>query len=60
MDAFATINDTQEISQNTGYLLINVYAGIGDIMVTGYCVDNVQMMQTVKLQLMMSSGSHTK
>ena len=26
----------------------------------GYCVNNVQMMQTDELQLMMSQGSHTK
>ena len=44
----------QEISQNTGYLISNVYMGIGEIMGTGYCVDDVQMMQTAELQLMMS------
>ena len=52
MDAYATINDTQEISQNTGYLLGNVHMGIGEITVTGYHVDDVQTMQTVELQLM--------
>ena len=60
MDAYATINDTQEISQNTSYLLSNVYVGIGEIVGTGYCGDDVQKMQTVKSQLMISQGSHTK
>ena len=31
MNAYATINDTQEISWKTGYLLGNIYAGIGEI-----------------------------
>ena len=52
MDAYPTINDMQEISQNTGYLLDNIYAGMGEIMGTGYCVDDMQMMQTVESQLM--------
>ena len=60
MDAYTTINDTQEISWNTGYLLGNVHMGIGGIMGAGYCVDKVQTMQTVKSQLMTSRGSHTK
>ena len=60
MDAYATINDMQEISQKTSYLLRNVHAGIGEIAGTGYHVDNVQMMQTVKSPLMMSHGSRTK
>ena len=38
----------------TSYLLGNVYAGMGEIMGTGYRVDDVQMMQTVKSQLMTS------
>ena len=50
----------QEISWNTGYLLSNVYAGIGEIMGMGYHVDNMQTMETVKLLLMTSQGSHTK
>ena len=54
MDAFATINDTWEKSQSTGYLLGKIYVGIGEIVGTGYHVDDVQMMQTVKLELMMS------
>ena len=37
MDAYTTINDMWEISENTGYLLGNVYAGIGEIAGTGYC-----------------------
>ena len=60
MDAYATINDTWEISWKTGYLLRNIHAHIGEIMGMGYCVDDVQMMQTVESQLMTSCGSHTK
>ena len=60
MDAYATINNTQEISWKTGYLLGNVYVGIGEITGMGYCVNNEQMMQTVKSQLMTSWGSHAK
>ena len=52
MDAYATINDMWEISQNTGYLLIYVWKG--EITGIGYCVNEVQMMQTDELQLMMS------
>ena len=54
MDAYAAINDTWSISWNTGYLLGNIYAGMGEIMGMGYCVDDVQMMQTIKSQLMTS------
>ena len=43
-----------------GYLLGNVHTGIGGIVETGYCVDDVQMMQTVELQLMASCGSYTE
>ena len=60
MGTYATINDMWEISQNTCYLLGNVYAGIQKIMGMGYHVDNVQTIQTIKSQLMMSWGSHTK
>ena len=60
MDAYATINNMQEISWNTGYLLGNIYTGVGEFVGMGYCVDDMQTMQTVKLQLMMSCGSHTK
>ena len=49
-----------EISQNTGDLLSNVYVGIGEFTGMGYHVDDMQMMQTVKLQLMTSQGSRTK
>ena len=59
-DAYMTINDMWEISWKTGYLLSNVYMGIGEIMGTGYHVDDKQMMQTIESQLMMSWGSHTK
>ena len=60
MDTYTTINDMQEISWKTSYLLSNVDTGIGEFMGTGYHVDNVQMMQTVESQLMMSQGRHTK
>ena len=60
MDTYTTINDMQEISWKTSYLLRNIHAGIGEIAGMGYRVDDVQMMQTVKSQLMMSCGSHTK
>ena len=60
MDFYTTINDMQEISWNTSYLLGNVYVGIGEFAGMGYHVDDVQTMQTVKLQLMTSHGSHTK
>ena len=60
MDAYTTINDTQELSWNTSYLLGNIYMGIGEFVGMGYCVDNAQMMQTIESQLMMSWGSHTK
>ena len=60
MDAYATINNMQEISWKASYLLRNVHVGIREITETGYCVDNVQTMQTVESQLMMSCGSFTK
>ena len=60
MDAYATINDTQEISQETGCLLRNVDTGIQEFMGTGYHVNDLQTIQTIELQLMMSCGSHTK
>ena len=60
MNACTTIKDMQEISQKTRYLLSNVYAGIQEFMGMGYCVDNVQTIPTVELQLMTSHGSHTK
>ena len=47
-DAYATINHTWEIPWKTSYLLSIVYAGIGEFMGMGYCVDDMQMMQTVK------------
>ena len=47
----------QEISRNTSYLLSNVYMGIVEFTGTGYHVDDVQMIQTVKSQLMTSQGS---
>ena len=43
-DAYATINDTQEISPKTSYLLGNIDVGIEEFAGTGYCVNNVQMM----------------
>ena len=44
----------------TDYLLGNVDMGIGEFAGMGYHVDNMQMMQTIESQLMMSCGSHTK
>ena len=60
MDAYTTINDMQEISWKTSYLLGSVHTGIGEFTGMGYHVDDVQMMQTVKSQLMTSCGSRTK
>ena len=60
MDAYTTINDTWEISWDTGYLLSNIYGGIGECAGMGYHVDDMQTMQTVESQLMMPHGSHTK
>ena len=54
MDTYATINDIKEISWNTSHLLSNLYAGIGEIAGMGYCVNDVQMMQTDESQLMMT------
>ena len=34
--------------------------GIGEFVGMGYHVDDMQMMQTIELQLMTSHGSHTK
>ena len=59
-DAYATINNMQEISWNTGYLLSNIYVGIGEFMGMGYHVNDVQTMWTVESQMMTSWGSHTK
>ena len=44
-DTYTTINDTQEISRETGYLLRNVDTGIWEFAGTGYCVNDMQMMQ---------------
>ena len=60
MDTYATINNKREISWKTRYLLGNVHAGIGEIAGMGYHVDDVQMMQTIELQLTTSHGSRTK
>ena len=43
----------------TGYLLRNIDTGIREFTGMGYHVNNVQMMQTIELQLMTSCGSHT-
>ena len=53
MDAYTTINNMWEISQNTSYLLGSIDMGIEEFMGAEYHVDD-------KLQLMMSCGSHTK
>ena len=60
MEAYTTINNMQEISQKTGYLLSIIDVGIREFAGTGYCVDDVQMVQTVESQLMTSWGSCTK
>ena len=44
----------------TGYLLRNIDVGIQEFAGMGYHVNDVQMMQTIKSQLMTSHGSHTK
>ena len=44
---------------NAGYLLGNIGTGIQEFMGMGYCVDNRQMTQTDKSQMMTSCGSHT-
>ena len=43
-DAYATINDTWEISQKTGYLLGNIDAGIQEFAGMGFYVNDVQTM----------------
>ena len=45
--------------RKTGYLLGNVDMGIQEFAGMGYHVDDVQMMQTDKSQMMTSCGSHT-
>ena len=59
-DTYTTINNIQEISWKTAYLLGNIHVGIGEITGTGYHVDDVQMMQTIDLQWMTAHGSCTK
>ena len=44
MDAYATINNTWEISWKTGYLLSNIDAGIWEFAGMEYHVNDVQMM----------------
>ena len=57
--AYTTINATQKYHGNTGYLLGNVDAGVQEFEGTGYHVDDMQMTQTDKSQIMMSCGSCT-
>ena len=59
-DAYTTIKIHGKYHRKTSYLLGNIDEGIGEFTGTGYCVDNMQMMQTIKSQLMMSHGSCTK
>ena len=40
-----------------GYLLGNIHAGIGEFVGMGYCVDDMQTMKTIELQLMTACGS---
>ena len=44
MNAYTTINDMWEISQETGYLLGNIDVGIQGFAGMGYHMDDVQMM----------------
>ena len=44
MDAYATINNTWEISWKTSYLLGNIDTGIWEFMGMGYHVNDVQTM----------------
>ena len=44
----------------TSYLLGNIHTGIGEFTGMGYHVDDVETMQTIESQLMMSCGSHTE
>ena len=60
MDAYATSTVHGKYHGETSYLLRNVDMGIWDFAGMGYHVNDVQMMQTIKSQLMMSHGSHTK
>ena len=46
--------------RKTGYLLGNVNTGIREFAGMGYHVNDMQTMQTIELQLMMSCGSCTK
>ena len=46
--------------RKTGYLLKNVDMGIQEFAGMGYCVNDMQTMQTIESQLMTSHGSHTK
>ena len=48
-----------EDNGKTGYLLRNIDAGIREFAGTGYHVEDVQTMQTDKLQMMTSRGSCT-
>ena len=59
-DTYTTINDTQEISRETRYLLGNVDVGIQEFVGMGYHEDDVQMMQTDESHMMTSCGSRKK
>ena len=50
----------REYHGKTGYLLGNVDMGIWEFAGIGYHMNDMQTMQTIKSQLMMSCGSHTK
>ena len=58
-DAYATINNTWEISWYTGYLLRNVDTGTQEFAGTGNHVNNRQTRQTDESQMMMSRRGHT-
>ena len=59
MDVYATINDMQEISQKTSYLLSNVDMGTQEFAGMGNHVNEGQTRWTDKSQMMMSRHGRT-
>ena len=59
LDPYTTINDTQEISQESSYLLGNVDAGTQEFAGMGNHVNDGQTTWTDKLQMMTSRRGHT-
>ena len=58
-DAYTTINDTRELSQDIGYLLRNVDVGTQEFTGTGNCVDDGQTTRTDESQMMTSHQGRT-